>query len=764
MERAKRSRYQHRVLKVTLALLLCIACVPAQAFVSTKQAWAASTPYAVYYQEPDREGYTLVIQAFSSANETYGEKICDYAIEGTGSTVGDPSLNDQVTKAVAKTCYSTSDAGSRTTRYSLSDCFSGLKNLREAQINISPLVTSSTTYINLGSMFKDCTALERIDWNLPFDKLGSNLCTVFMSLNGMFEGCSSLKVASLTGDIRFQNPASSLNMSRMFKDCTSLTACTFPSISCGSSVYMDNIFEGCSSLVTNPASPSISGVIGGTNRYYAKLYASGAFRNCTSLETVNFSADRCEGVFDGCTSLKQIKQPVSEDRKKLLEAELPVVDSFYIPGATGKWLSSDGQWIPEIIENDIKPEWIQPIEDARYTGKEITPSLVIQDGAVKLEPGKDFTAAYANNIEPGTATVTITGRGIYTGTVDTSFNILSPDTGDDNPNDTDSSSQPGGTKPGTTTGGNSENQSGTKPGSSSGSGSNSGSGNDSSSSTAPNPGSSTAAMAPPLSGITVGGAWGGGAALLTAAAGSRPPVSIVVGGKKLVEGVDFTVRRVGGDKVGEAYLVLTGTGLSKWTRTVKYIVLPAGTTVSKATLGKKSTKLAWKKQASQTDGYQVRYSTKKSMKSAKTKTVKGAKKTSAKLPRVKTGKSLYVQVRTYKKVGGKTYYSPWSAKTRVSNPPATSISKLKKAKRGFTVKWKKQSKTWTTGYQVRYSLKKSMKGAKKLTVKGAKKASAKVSKLKGNKKYYVQVRTYKKVGKKTYYSPWSKAKTVKTKK
>ncbi len=80
------------------------------------------------------------------------------------------------------------------------------------------------------------------------------------------------------------------------------------------------------------------------------------------------------------------------------------------------------------------------------------------------------------------------------------------------------------------------------------------------------------------------------------------------------------------------------------------------------------------------------------------------------------------------------------------------------------MKWKKQSKTWTTGYQVRYSLKKSMKGAKKLTVKGAKKASAKVSKLKGNKKYYVQVRTYKKVGKKTYYSPWSKAKTVKTKK
>ena len=32
----------------------------------------------------------------------------------------------------------------------------------------------------------------------------------------------------------------------------------------------------------------------------------------------------------------------------------------------------------------------------------------------------------------------------------------------------------------------------------------------------------------------------------------------------------------------------------------------------------------------------------------------------------------------------------------------------------------------------------------------------------GKKKYCVHVRTYKKVGKATYYSPWSKAKVVKT--
>ena len=57
-----------------------------------------------------------------------------------------------------------------------------------------------------------------------------------------------------------------------------------------------------------------------------------------------------------------------------------------------------------------------------------------------------------------------------------------------------------------------------------------------------------------------------------------------------------------------------------------------------------------------------------------------------------------------------------------------------------------------------------MKKAVKKTVKGAKKSSLKVSKLKKSKKYYVQVRAYKKAGGKMYYSSWSKAKAVKTKK
>jgi hypothetical protein len=98
----------------------------------------------------------------------------------------------------------------------------------------------------------------------------------------------------------------------------------------------------------------------------------------------------------------------------------------------------------------------------------------------------------------------------------------------------------------------------------------------------------------------------------------------------------------------------------------------------------------------------------------------------------------------------------------VKKPNGTTITKLKKAKKAFTVQWKKQTKQ-TSGYQIRYATKKSMTGAKKVTIARNKTVSKKITKLKKKKTYYVQIRTYRKVGKKTYYSSWSKMKSVKTK-
>ena len=96
------------------------------------------------------------------------------------------------------------------------------------------------------------------------------------------------------------------------------------------------------------------------------------------------------------------------------------------------------------------------------------------------------------------------------------------------------------------------------------------------------------------------------------------------------------------------------------------------------------------------------------------------------------------------------------------NPKAAAIKKLTPKKKAFAAKWAKRI-TQTTGYKLQYSLKSNLKNAKTVTIKSNKTTSKTIKNLMAKKKYYVRIKTYKKVGTKTYSSAWSKAKTVKTK-
>lgn len=100
--------------------------------------------------------------------------------------------------------------------------------------------------------------------------------------------------------------------------------------------------------------------------------------------------------------------------------------------------------------------------------------------------------------------------------------------------------------------------------------------------------------------------------------------------------------------------------------------------------------------------------------------------------------------------------------TETVKPKKTSIKKLSKGKKKFTVTWAKVS--GIKGYQIQYSSdKKFKKNNKSVTVTKQKTTKATVKKLKSKKKYYVRVRTYKTVNGKKIYSSWSKVKSVKTK-
>ncbi len=95
-------------------------------------------------------------------------------------------------------------------------------------------------------------------------------------------------------------------------------------------------------------------------------------------------------------------------------------------------------------------------------------------------------------------------------------------------------------------------------------------------------------------------------------------------------------------------------------------------------------------------------------------------------------------------------------------PKETAFESLKADSGAFTVSWSKQT-SQTTGYEIQYSTKKNFKSAKTVTVKKNKTVSKKITGLKGKKKYYVRIRTYKIVGKTKVYSAWSAAKNITTK-
>lgn len=58
-----------------------------------------------------------------------------------------------------------------------------------------------------------------------------------------------------------------------------------------------------------------------------------------------------------------------------------------------------------------------------YTGTEIIPSIKISDKDIELQKDTNYTISYKNNINLGTATITITGLGKYSGTVEKTITI-----------------------------------------------------------------------------------------------------------------------------------------------------------------------------------------------------------------------------------------------------------------------------------------------------------------------------------------------------
>jgi hypothetical protein len=143
----------------------------------------------------------------------------------------------------------------------------------------------------------------------------------------------------------------------------------------------------------------------------------------------------------------------------------------------------------------------------------------------------------------------------------------------------------------------------------------------------------------------------------------KPTVSVTDSKGKKIATSNYTVTYASGRKnVGVYKVTIKFKGNYKGEKTLTFNINPKGTSVSKLTAKSKAIVVKVKKQATQTTGYQIQYSTDKSFKkNVKTVKIKKNSTVSTTIKKLSAKKKYYVRVRTYKTMSGKKYYSSWSS-------------------------------------------------------------------------------------------------------
>ena len=78
----------------------------------------------------------------------------------------------------------------------------------------------------------------------------------------------------------------------------------------------------------------------------------------------------------------------------------------------------------EIVPADINDCSLDAIATVNYTGGAITPAVTLKQNGTPLTQGTHFSVSCTDNTNPGTATVTLTGKGSFTGERTTTFKIV----------------------------------------------------------------------------------------------------------------------------------------------------------------------------------------------------------------------------------------------------------------------------------------------------------------------------------------------------
>lgn len=493
----------------------------------------------------------------------------------------------------------------------------------------------------------------------------------------------------------------------------------------------------------------------------------GAFGNCSSLTkaVLNEGLEEIgEYAFQSSSGIRDIIIPASvksvgknglrlssECRIRVLStdtiwADDAFRDSALIAGKKDstlqKYAEDRGYMFVELSADNRIPlqnEWFEQITpDYEYNGKSHEPEIESSESAPELEQGSDYEVTYENNINAGTATIKITGKDIFCGTVERSFKITPDENGmhvcyfaENNETYLETTFKGKKVEPEVVIDGLVR-------------------GKDYTVTYVNNekPGEARAE----LTGI---GNYKGSETLYFTIYGKLPaadPIAdqtytgneitpdIVIPGLKA--GEDYYMYYEDNQYPGVATVTIYGTGYYKGTATIHFKII------------KKTEKFVSNVKLNRTS---YTY-TGKSIRPSVTVTVNG-KKIGANAYKLYYRNNKNSGIGTVQVRGIGKYSRINKTLTFKILPPKTLLTGLKKANRSFTASWKKNIQA--TGYQIQFAADSRFTKERKTVTVGKQSATRyKISGLKNKKTYYVRIRSYKRVGKKVLYSSWSTVKKI----
>lgn len=493
----------------------------------------------------------------------------------------------------------------------------------------------------------------------------------------------------------------------------------------------------------------------------------GAFGNCSSLTkaVLNEGLEEIgEYAFQSSSGIRDIIIPASvksvgknglrlssECRIRVLSTDTVWADDAFRDSALiagkkdstlQKYAEDRGYTFVELSADNRIPlqnEWFEQItSDYEYNGKIHEPEIESSESAPELEQGSDYEVTYENNINAGTATVKITGKDIFCGTVERSFKITPDENGmyvcyfaENNETYLETTFKGKKVEPEVVIDGLVQ-------------------GKDYTVTYVNNekPGEARAE----LTGI---GNYKGSETLYFTIYGKLPAADPIADqtytGKELTPAIVIPGLKAGEDYYmyyednqypGVATVTIYGTGYYKGTATIHFkIIKKTERFVSNVKLNRTS--------------YTC---TGKTIRPSVTVTVNG-KKIGASAYKLYYKNNKNSGIGTVQVRGIGKYSRINKTLTFKILPPKTLLTGLKKANRSFTASWKKNIQA--TGYQIQYAAdSRFIKERKTVTVGKQSAIRYKISGLKNKKTYYVRIRSYKRVGKKVLYSSWSTVKKI----